>query len=93
MPRPLIPLPHTPPQALGSINRYSGDAAKEVLKAAAWLVTAAQEEVLPHRERLGERANLLRVMVHPFLTRTHFFFFWGGWGITWFSYRAVLRQG
>ena len=55
--RPLPPLPtHASAQAVGSIKRYSRDAAKEVLKGVAWLVTAAQEEVLPHRERLGERA-------------------------------------
>ncbi|CAM9771003.1 unnamed protein product, partial [Laminaria digitata] len=36
-----------------SVNRYSGDAAKEILKAAAWLVTAAQAEIMPHQERLG----------------------------------------
>eukprot|EP00903_Cladosiphon_okamuranus_P014724 g13644.t1 len=40
-------------KALGSVERYSATAAKEVLKATAWLVRAAGGEVLPYRHRLG----------------------------------------
>ncbi|CAM9848799.1 unnamed protein product, partial [Hapterophycus canaliculatus] len=40
-------------KALGSIDRYSAAAAKEVLKAAGWLVKAAGGEIRPHRSRLG----------------------------------------
>lgn len=42
------------PQALGSVDRYSASAAKDVIKATAWLVEAAQGEVLPYRDQLGE---------------------------------------
>ncbi|CBN77464.1 expressed unknown protein [Ectocarpus siliculosus] len=41
-------------KALGNIDRYSAAAAKEVLKATAWLARAAgAEEIRPHRNRLG----------------------------------------
>ncbi|CAB1115581.1 unnamed protein product [Ectocarpus sp. CCAP 1310/34] len=41
-------------KALGSIDRYSAAAAKEVLKATAWLGRAAGvKEIRPHRNRLG----------------------------------------
>lgn len=42
-------------QALGNIDRYSAAAAKEVLKATAWLARAAgADEIRPHRNRLGK---------------------------------------
>ncbi|CAN0013817.1 unnamed protein product [Ectocarpus sp. 12 AP-2014] len=41
-------------KALGNIDRYSAAAAKEVLKATAWLARAAgAKEIRPHRNRLG----------------------------------------
>ncbi len=44
-----------PPQALGNLDRYSAAAAKEVLKATAWLVQAAGGEMpVPQRHGLGE---------------------------------------
>lgn len=41
---------------LAGLDRYSASAAKEVLRATAYLAQAASEEILPYRNRLGEES-------------------------------------